>query len=379
MKRYLFQRPGAGQSIHTDAGLLDDPESVRIPLVDEVHAIAAPDIELWTTKAHNHGAIEQRHLWRAEGEARARQPEAIGRRLVPAAEGQRLIIAGARDVLTATGQQLSKARTVLRPHVVRPRFDDLRYYIALVVLFGGDVAGGTGAAIALGEVIWLAALQMLAVGAAGVCIGGLAAEAKHARTGRTRAKAGVPGTAKDLGLGYLFLSPDPGEAIVRKVMWAGCVGVALIAVGIGTLRWSTDGSAAGLVFGCLAAAVVLGSAANSYLHADQVSDVLDGFERDHRQAIRQLYRVSRLSEISKRAEHESLAASHRRETDERGLAAAEHVTWHGLEVLSNNPAAAGNGVASRPAVAPTADASVASRQADQHQNGHLTTVPRGGA
>ncbi|MEA2901389.1 MAG: hypothetical protein QOH36_1276 [Actinomycetota bacterium] len=383
MRRLPLFRAGASQESGIGASVLDDPETVRIPLVDEVHAIAAPEIDLWTTKAHDLGSIEQRHLWRAEGEARSRQPEAARRRLGPAADAEELLILGARDQAKAALDQLGRARTILRPHVVRPRFDDIRYYIALILLFGGDVAGGTGAAIALGEVIWLAVVQMLAVGAAGVCLGGLASEAKYARTSRTRAKAGVPASAKELGLGYLFLSPDPGEAIVRRVLIVGCVGVALIGVGIGTLRWSTDGWAAGLVFGCLAAAVVLGSAANSYVHADQVSDVLDGFERDHHQAVRELLRAGRRSELSKRAEYQSLAASHLRETDGRGLGAATHVLRHGLEVLSNNPAAAGNGTpTARTAIAGAPDLATALQGAnsepDPHRNGHVTATHRGG-
>jgi hypothetical protein len=221
-----------------------------------------------------------------------------------------------------------------------------RYYLFLILLLGGDLAGMTGALIGLGEVPWVAGVQALAVAAAAVVIGMLASEVKHVRDARRRIAAGPPDgpLSKGAGHGVLF-QPDGGEAVVRWVLLGGLAAMLLIAGGVTALRSVTDG--AGAIFGCFAAAVTLGSAANSYVHSDEVTDLLDNLTRQHRRDDAELHRLD-LGPVAERDREAALAASVREEWSARGEAAAARVNAACALALVNNPAVAGHGPARTP-------------------------------
>lgn len=322
--------------------LMVEAEATRLLLVDEVHALANPPVDLWVTKRHDHLAVQQKHLWAAKGEEVARELQATADGLSLVADAQAELIQLQRVKVKRRQEWADEAHRLLDPYSVRPRFDTARYYTAQAFLFGGDVAGGTGAAIALGEFWWLALVQMLAVGAAGVCIGLLAADVKRVRDRRSRGANHVP-DGMPSHFAHLFSTPDPGEPVVRWVLLAALIALLLIAGAIAALRSVIDGPGVGLVFGGWAAAVVLGSAANAYFHGSEIDDVLDNYDRRLDDAIETARQQWEWTEVRQRADLAFRAGSLRKEAGLRGAAAAEEVTAASLKVLENNPTAAGNG------------------------------------
>ena len=131
---------------------------------------------------------------------------------------------------------------------------------------------------------------------------------------------------------------------MRWVLLGGLAALLLIAGGVTALRSITDG--AGWIFGCFAAAVTLGSAANSYVHSDEVTDLLDNLTRQHRRDDAELHRLD-LGPVAERDREAALAASVRDEWEARGDAAAARVQAACALALVNNPAVAGHGPARR--------------------------------
>lgn len=331
------------------ADLMQDASATRLTPVDpeDIHAAVGPDIDFYVEQKYEFLAEEQIPLWTAEGESLARPMEAEGARLKPKAEAEAVMLKESTARYDASTKLLRAAVAVLLRYVHREPYEYTRYNIVRLLLLGGDVAGGAGAAIASGEVVWLAVLQMLAVGTAAVAVGGLAGEIRHIRETRKRAVNGVPKGAEDFK--HLFVDPDPGESVVTFVLLGGLAAVCLIFVGILSLRTVTDGSQVGLLFGCLAVVVTLGSGANSYIHADEVDDILHGFRKDELRARKDLDNCREVCTApGERAAALEQAKSIRIECAERAKAAVARIKAAGREVLVVNPSIAGNGVARQP-------------------------------
>jgi len=320
------------------AELMADARRITIPAVEEVAARPGPDLDLHLVEYYRRLASEQAGLHRAEGELAARPHVARTAELEPLTTVPVGRLAALQAKADASSAQVTEMLAALAPFRTRPKGAAPRYYIFLVLLLGGDLAGMTGALISLGEVPWVAGLQALAVAAAAVVVGMLASEVKHVRDARRRMAAGAPdGTAP----GVLFQA-DGGEAIVRWVLLGGLAAMLLVAGGVTALRSITDG--AGWIFGCFAAAVTLGSAANSYVHSDEVTDLLDNLTRQHRRDDAELHRLD-LEPVAERDREAALATSVRREWECRGEAAVARVEAACALALVNNPAVAGHGSA----------------------------------
>ena len=339
--------------------LMATAETFTVPTVDHVRALTGPDIDLHLTSYYGHLAEEQVALHRAEGEAAARPHEARAGELEPLTTVPLGRLAALQAKADASTADLTTMLAALGPFRTRPRGAVPRYYLFLLLLLGGDLAGMTGALVSLGEVPWIAAVQAMAVAAAAVVVGMLASEVKHVRDARRRMAAGWPalpsidvdgesagGPASRWQPGVLF-QPDGGEAVVRWVLLAGLAAVLLIVGGVTALRSAVDG--AGWIFGCFAAAVSLGSAANSYVHSDEVADLLDNLAGQHRRDDAELHSLD-LGPVAERQREAAVADSLRFEWQARGEAAAARVAAAGALALVHNPAVAGHGVA-RPAVA----------------------------
>lgn len=369
------------------ADLMEEAAAARMTPVDpdDIHVAAKPEIEFYEEQKYEHLAEEQPPLWKAEGEALARPLEAEATALKPEAEAQEIRLEQSTARYDASSKLLQAAVAVLLRYVHREPYEYLRYNIVRLILLGGDVAGGAGAAIASGEIWWLAVLQMLAVGAAAVAVGGLAEEVRHIRDTRKRAANGVPKGAEDFR--FLFVDPDPGESVVKLVLLGGLAATALIFVGILSLRSVTDGSQVGLLFGCLAVVVTLGSGANSYVHADEVDDILHGFRKDHIRARKDLDdSIEACTAPGQRAAALEQAKSIRTECAERGKAAVARVKAAGRQALAVNPAVAGNGVAHQPKAVLVAEPAGKSTKAfvpappsDNHTNGSKDEQERTGS
>ena len=336
--------------------LMADAETITVPTVDQVRALPGPDLDLHLATYFAHLAGEQVALHRAEGEAAARGHAARAAELEPLTAVPLRRLSALQAKADASTSAVSDMQVALGPFRTRPKGAVPRYYLFLVLLFGGDLAGMTGALISLGEVPWIAAVQSMAVAAAAVVVGMLASEVKHVRDARRRAAAGAPPDAApapvasaDAGaaagvvvssrVGVLF-QPDGGEPVVRWVLLGGLAALLLIAGGVTALRSVTDG--VGWVFGCFAAAVSLGSAANSYVHSDEVADLLDNLAGQHRRDDIEVHALD-LGAVAERDREAALAVSLREEWKVRGEAAAARVTAAGSLALVHNPAVAGHG------------------------------------
>ena len=318
------------------ADLMDDAESLIVPPCDQVRALPGPDLDLHLAEYYRQLAAEQIALARAEGESEARPHAARAAELEPMTTVPLTRLAALQAKADASTAQVTEMLAALAPFRTRPKGAVPRYYLFLVLLLGGDLAGMTGALVSLGEVPWVAGVQAMAVAAAAVVVGMLASEVKHVRDARRRMSTGTP---KGASSGVLFQA-DGGETIVRWVLLAGLAAMLLIAGGVTALRSITDG--AGWIFGCFAAAVTLGSAANSYVHSDEVADLLDNLTVQHKRDDSELHDLD-LGPVAEREREATLAASIREEWKARGEAAAARANAAGALALVNNPAVAGHG------------------------------------
>jgi len=316
--------------------LMADARNTTVRSADEVQARPAPDLHLHLVEYYRRLAAEQASLHQAEGELAARPHQARAAELEPMTVVPLSRLAALQAKADASSAQVTGMLATLAPFRTRPKGAGPRYYVFLVLLLGGDLAGMTGALVSLGEVPWVAGMQALAVAAAAVVVGMLASEVKHVRDARRRMAAGP---ADHLPPGLLF-QPDGGEAVVRWVLLGGLAAMLLVAGGITALRSITDG--AGWIFGCFAAAVTLGSAANAYVHSDEVTDLLDNLTRQHRRDDAELHHLD-LAAVAERDREAALAASVRKEWDARGDAAIARVDAACALALVNNPAIAGHG------------------------------------
>ena len=350
------------------ADLMDGAATLSVPTADEVRALPGPDLDLHLVEHYRQLAVEQTCLHRAEGEAAARPHEARAAELLALTTVPLRRLASLQAKADASAAEAARLLDALSRYRTRPRGAVLRYYVFLVLLLGGDLAGMTGALISLGEVPWVAAVQALAVASAAVVVGMLASEIKHVRDARRRAGGAQCGGASGAqcggasgaqrggasgaqcggacgaqeGAGGVPFGPDGGEPLVRWVLLGGLAVLFLVAGGVTALRSFTDG--AGLIFGCFAAAVTLGSAANSYVHSDEVADLLGHAVRRARRDDAELRRLD-LSPVGERDKEAALATTLRAEWRARGEAAAARVSAAGALALVNNPAVAGHGAA----------------------------------
>jgi hypothetical protein len=342
--------------------LMADARRFTVPDVDRVQALPGPDLDLHLTEFYRRLAAEQASLHRAEGELAARPHVARAAELEPLSTVPLSRLAALQAKADASTAQVTDMLAALAPFRTRPQGAVPRYYLFLVLLLGGDLAGMAGALISLGEVPWVAGVQALAVAAAAVVVGMLASEVKHVRDARRRMAAGPP-VDHTQATGVLFQA-DGGEAVVRWVLLGGLAALLLIAGGVTALRSITDG--AGWIYGCFAAAVTLGSAANSYVHSDEVTDLLDNLTRQHRRDDAELHHLD-LGPVAEREREEAEAASVRAEWQARGEAAVARVDAACALALVHNPAVAGHG----PARAATADgAGNVPRSSNTNSNGH---------
>ena len=129
--------------------------------------------------------------------------------------------------------------------------------------------------------------------------------------------------------------------------------VALITTSIYALRASTEGGLAGIAFGCLAAATALASFISSYIHADEVADLLAHYDRRYRQALRVHRDASAAKPIAAFAAASAEADSITSEYEHRGDAAVHKVEACKHRMLRRNPQVVGHGDATPDVVAIT--------------------------
>lgn len=312
--------------------------------VDQARCVLRqPGIRLYGEDQYDAYADEQRWLFEAEGEYRARAYARVVAMTAAAAATMLAAIEAQSERVKVATAHAAEVEGALAAYVRRAPWDKLRYHVTTGVLYTGDVVGVTGGAIVLGEEPWLAVLQALASGAAAITAGIVGQEVKDSRRARKRARdpKRIPGELSPYQ--HLFRGGDGGESIV-KMLACGMLATALVLAGsILTLRWSTEGMMAGFVFGGLAAAVSFGSFLNVYAYSDDIADLIDNAKRERKREERRLKRLSRNRELRRHTKALAAVASITAEHELRAEAAVASVTASKFLELSKHPGIAGHG------------------------------------
>jgi hypothetical protein len=343
MRRFLRPAGAAGRDA-TDA-LTQEANAVSLPRLDEVGGHARPS-EIGVTYAEQEFralAEEQELAWPAEGERAARRHQIRARGLDRVAAANDFLIAQTEaDVGEAHADHQHAAR-VLTPYVRREGAAKLRYWICWPVLWFGDTAGVWSAAITNGDIPYVAFGQALAAGLAAACAGLVGSELKDLRMARARQRDPESLTEDEQRYRRLFIGSDDGLGIVKMIGLLSLTVVALLAVGIFTLRSSIEGNASGLTFGLLAAATAIGSGLLGYAAADEVADLIATTAKRAARAEKRLTKLAAAIPPKTRAESDETAHSIHDEYHLRGQAAAKRVDSLGWRMQRRNPQVLGHG------------------------------------
>ena len=229
------------------------------------------------------------------------------------------------------------------PYVRRSPGDAWRYGAGWALLGLGDTAGVWGAAIWLGEVPLIALGQALATGFAAVTAGLAGGELQELRQARARRRDPDSLSEDERQYQRLFLEADAGLSVTKIVAGVALSVVVLVATGVFALRAGTEGLLAGVTFGALAAATALGSFVSSYIHGDEVADLIGSYRKRYDAARRRHRGLARNRDLSRHASAVEESTSIRREHDARGRAAGQKVTALKYRMLRRNPQVVGHG------------------------------------
>jgi len=325
---------------------LSRPEGIRLIPVDSASATARPDTiaETYLELEHDARGIEQQHLFAAEGKRRARDHSADARALEYAAKHLKLSVERAKTAADRASEHYEGVRTTLGPYVRRKATSSIGYLARTGALLIGDIAGLSGAAIALGDIPALAITQAISAGTATVTAGLAATQLKHLQQAGERQLDDIPKPLEPYR--HLFSGPS-GSNKLRAVVLLIAASIALfVSVGVFALRTTIEGALSGLTFGALAAAIAMASFINSWYHADAVADVIESAQHDGRQADRCHRRLASLSGIKKAEKAGFQSDSIVTEHTHRGLAAAAHLDAAKYRALQASPDVVGHGPAS---------------------------------
>lgn len=288
-------------------------------------------------------ADEQELLWSADGERAARsQGTDVRARQVEAAAIDFLLVEQKKAVQQAQVDH-QHAVSTLAAFVRREPGAKWRYWLGWLILLLGDTAGVWSAAITYGELPSAAFGQALAAGLAAACAGLIGAEVKDMRMAAQRRRDVEALTDDERRYWRLFDGHRGGQGVVKLVALLSLTVVALVAIGIGALRSSVEGTSAGLTFGLLAAATALASALLGYSAADEVSDLLAASAKRVRRAERRHLELATSPAVKLRAEAEETARSLHVEYQLRGQAAGKRMESLAWRTQWQNPQVVGHG------------------------------------
>ncbi|MEU0794870.1 hypothetical protein ABZ342_32830 [Amycolatopsis sp. NPDC005961] len=319
--------------------------SVTLPQLDGSAACPRPNNIGTVYVQHEYQALgeEQLALWSAAGEAAASPHQAQADEASTAAAATEFLLTESEGQVRHAHTDHQHAVRTLSHHVKRSAGAKLRYWLGMPVLWFGDTGGVWAAAVMNGDVIYIALFLALASGMAGVCSGLAGAELRTIRLARARQQARDQLSEDEKRYHQLFAGTGGGAGILKLIGLLSLAVVGLIAFGVGTLRASVDGQAAGLTFGMLAAATALASGLLSYSAADDVADLLDALAKRVRRVEARHLQLASSSPLRLRAAGQAVAQSIEKEYALRGQAAAEHMealAWH---IQVRNPAVLGHG------------------------------------
>ncbi|MFD3399861.1 hypothetical protein ACFWUU_04240 [Kribbella sp. NPDC058693] len=324
----------------------DEANNEGMQQIDQATAVAQPgDVhEYWIEQRNRAHGSEQQELTAAQGEAKARQHQAIAGSLEKQVVAKTALLERRLASVDSAKARYEHAVDTLKVLTRRDRSAWYRYVVGLVVLALGDTAGILGAAISLGEYPIVAFGQALAVGFAGVASGQAGADLKDLRMSRQRRRDTDSLSEDETRYRHLFGGMEAGVSIMKMVGFISVTVVVIIAMGIVSLRLSVEGLASGIAFGGMAAATALGSFVSTYSYADDVADLLASLERSLRKAIADYDKLASSPVFVRQADAIEMAKSLRVEHTHRGEAAKWYLIALSKHVLSRNPGVAGHGV-----------------------------------
>lgn len=272
------------KNTNTKVGLDTDVIDDIIPPADEVEATPRPSNlggPTYKEEECDKAAEEQPPLHTAQGELESRPFDVTVAQNEAPAEASRKQLKEARQLHRELVAFRNKARKKLRQYADRPSHGERVYWLRLIGLITGDVAGLSGAALAIGETYFNAIGQAVSAAFAAITLGAIGTEVKRLVQARSRAAAAPKLDKSYAPFRHLFIASNKVDVIVKFVTFGAIAGIAVIAIAIFALRESIEGGAAGLCFGLLALAIGAASFVNSYTTtACAVSDYLDQLDRD---------------------------------------------------------------------------------------------------
>lgn len=321
-----------------------EADAISLARLDEVNSQPRP-ARVGPTYAefeYHSLADEQEGLWLAQGEQQARPYQVRARGLDPAAAATEFLLTECQHEVQQARADHQHAVQVLAPYVRRESGAKLRYWVCWPLLILGDMAGVWSAAVINGDVPSIAFWQALASGLAAGCAGLVGADVKDLRTAAAR-RRDLESLSDDEKRYNRLFSSNGGSGIVRLVGFLSVMVVALVAVGISTLRTSVEGSAAGLTFGLLAAGTAVASALLGYSAADEVADLLARTAKRVRRAEQRYLSLAAASATKVRSEADEAARSMHAEYQLRAQAATNRVESLAWRINRRNPQVLGHG------------------------------------
>lgn len=315
--------------------------------VESASATARPDTiaETYLELEHDARGLEQQHLFAAEGEVQARGQTAVAKSVGYAATHMKASVERAKLAADRASERHEHIRDVLGPYVRRKSTSSIGYLARTGALLIGDIAGLSGAAIALGEIPALAITQAISAGTATVTAGLAASQLRHLQQAAERKLDDIPDKLEPYR--HLFSGATGSNRLRAVVMVIAALIALFVSVGVFALRTTVEGSLSGLTFGALAAAIAMASFINSWYHADAVADVVESAQHDAHRADRRHRRLGTLKLIGKSEkagfEGDSLITEH----THRGLAAAAHLDAEKYRALQASPDVVGHGPATK--------------------------------
>ncbi|MFV8263226.1 hypothetical protein ACNQR9_08200 [Mycolicibacterium peregrinum] len=321
------------------------PEGMRLIPVEGASAIARPGAiaETYLELEHDARGLEQQHLFAAEGEVRARGQSAVATSLDYAATQMKSSVERARLAADRAAERYERIRNVLGPYVRRKAMSSVGYLLRLLALLVGDIAGLTGAAIALGEVPALAITQAISAGTATVTAGLAATQLRHLQQADERKLDDIPEELEPYR--HLFGGAAGSNRMRAAVLVIAVLIASFVSVGVFALRTAIEGELSGLTFGALAAGIAMASFVNSWYHADAVADVIESAQHDAHTTDRRHRRLGKVALIGRAEKAGFQGDSVITEHTHRGLAAAAHLEAEKYRALQASPDVVGHGPA----------------------------------
>jgi hypothetical protein len=329
--------------------IIETAESISLDPVDEARAVPRPDTieEPWHQREYDEYAAEQPDHAAADGELASR-PASVR------ASGLKEARDGAADARDFAKQDCVDARAVYRAIVTafgksrRPADAKFWYQLRWFLLLTGDIAGVTGAAVMYGELVYLAVMQAVASAVAAVTAGQVGEDIRVMRDSWRRQRDPDQLTDVPRPYAYLFRGGDPGEQLVKVMLWVALSVALLVFGGILALRAGAEDGLAGIVFGCLAGAVCAASAINSYFYADEAADLLDRAWHDVVQADKRLAERTQAPVFVAYGEAAATVASIKAEYGYLGRAGQRHFKGLAYGITRRHPGIFGHGPAAPP-------------------------------